>query len=227
MSFKFRAANADNIALSSGAMPTTGTLAWWWKTTTYGANRIHAFGIRQDGSHLFNAVNETDANLYMGWYNGTDARVTTSTQPTNGAWTSMVLTYSPTSTKLYKNGVQIGSTVTTDGTFNSAGTPKYIGNQDGGIVHAVDSYIAEMGLWNTIVSGATITALAAGERPSCYTSGLVSYWALSANANDSFGSDNGTATGAASDMDHPTLIACSGGGGGGSASCRITLLGVG
>jgi concanavalin A-like lectin/glucanase superfamily protein len=224
-SYKFRTTTSDYIALSTNALATTGTLCWWWKSASWGNVSMWAFGIKQDGTHGFYAQHDSSGGNDMGWYNGTDGRVLTTTDPTDAAWTSMCLTYSPTSTKLYKNGSQIGSTVTNDGTFNSAGSGKYIGNENGSSVHGQDHFIAEVGLWTAILDGATLTKLANGEPPSCFSTNAVSYWALSANANDSVGSDNGTASGAASDADHPTMISCTGGGGG--VTPRGMLLGVG
>lgn len=213
MSYKFRSAQTDYITLSSAAFATTGTMSFWWKAPFSTGGSPIAFYVFVNGNRHFVVQSYSSAFMFAGYISsgGADGRVFYTGTPTDNTWIHTLLTWSPTASKLYLSGVQAGSTNTTDGTFDTTGVAKLIG--DSVSVQPCDQYIAEMGYWNAILSGADIADLATGRYPNCITTNLVSYWALSADATDTFGSDNGTATGAAVNGDHPTMIACGGGGG--------------
>lgn len=210
MSYKFRTGQNDIITFGSGAIPTTGTLSYWVKSATFGANTMNFINM-QSGSNLFQTLYYSGLGvMYSGWYNGANDQRVNAGDPTDAAWNHILMTWSPTALKCYLNGAQVGSTVTVDGTWNTAGVSKIVGGTG---AHSQDFYLAEMAFWNAILDATTIAGLAAGKPPSCFATNGVYYWPFAGDAGDDFGTDHGTVTGPLTDADHPTLISCGGGGG--------------
>lgn len=125
-------ADNDGISIGSTAIPTTGSWSGWiYPTWAYNDSQIHAVGINWlFAGDIFHAIKYDDNNFYVGWYNGTDGRVSTSASGlSQNAWNHIALTWDSAApaTKLYLNGAQIGSTNTTNATEDTSTATAYVG----------------------------------------------------------------------------------------------------
>lgn len=112
---------------------------------------------------------------------------------------------------LYLNGVQTATDSQAGGggaTHPSNSDGVLIGNQPTATSSAPAGMLAEMGMWNVILTVPEIQLLASGVRPiDIRTSNLVAYWPLNGNVSpepDMAGSYAGTVTGAVKG-DHPKV----------------------
>lgn len=98
----------------------------------------------------------------------------------------------------YVDGLSVGVDISTSsvGTSDSS-TALYIGAYGDGTSGSFDGYICNVGIWSAALTQAQIKSIMwknyAG-LTSSETTNLVSWWNLSANANDDHGSNNGTLT---------------------------------
>jgi hypothetical protein len=120
-----------------------------------------------------------------------------------GSWIHLAGTYSGSGAssgiKLYLNGVQVddvnyegaGASYTA---MENQGEPVQIGRYE---TYYTDGYICNVGLWSRVLTPAEIKSIMwknyAG-LTSSETTNLVSWWNLSADANDNHGSNDGTLT---------------------------------
>lgn len=94
----------------------SGTIVWKiLPVFTSTDNTAHWMWGHSAGPPDFSAVKYSDNKYYVGWNNGTDARVVVITSTANcipNVWATYVFTWSPAGSALYRNGVLIGSSVT-------------------------------------------------------------------------------------------------------------------
>lgn len=123
----FGSNNADGVSYGTAAIPTTGSILLWLYPTWAQTDGIsHAIGMNLASGNLFQFIKYSDNSLYCGWYNGSDGRVIVSSASytlNQNAWNKFVFTWDSAApaSKLFLNNVQIGSTNTTNGTWNTAG----------------------------------------------------------------------------------------------------------
>lgn len=203
--------DTDKIEVGSTAIPDDSIVSLWLKPVE-GYNNVKNysfFNAQQDGNNYFD-FESYSGTFYAGWVtSGVDYRVVTSSGiPTSGGtWMNLAQTTNNTThiTRLFKNGSQIGSNATGVSIFYTGGTTRVIGRDIiNGSFHV--GKIGQVFVGNIIPSDATILALGTGiSCPNDYAVGRVNYWPLILNANDSWGSDNGTVTGASLDGDTPSI----------------------
>lgn len=161
----FGSNNSDSITIGSGAIPTTGSLCWWVNPSfAQNDGQSHALGLfLLNGGQLFQTLKFSDNSLNFGWYNnGTDGRVIVANAGytlNQSAWNKFDMTWDSAApaTKLYLNNTQIGSTNTTNGTWNSAGITAEYGH-DGNTGRSLNGgLIDEMQLSNTVKTANWIT----------------------------------------------------------------------
>jgi hypothetical protein len=159
----FGANNADSITIGTGAIPTTGSLSWWVKPAfAQNDGTSHALGLHINNGNLFSTLKYTDNTIYMGWYNGSEGRVAVANANytlTQNAWNKFDLTWDSAApaTKLYLNGSQIGSTNTTNATWNTAGSGAEYGHDGGSGASLNSGLIDETQLSDTVKTANWIT----------------------------------------------------------------------
>ena len=176
--------------------------AWVLTTVSSDHQRIVAKQFQSDtgtGNSCFQlAISNSDK---FRWAVGGVFDIASSDSIVTNTWTHMVGTYDKTTAKLYVNGQLVQSTsatavIRTSSQELTIGTSKF----DSSIQQETHGSIANVGIWNR--------ALSASEVESIYWKGqyadlkgteltnLVSWYNLSADANDSTGTNNGTNNGA-------------------------------
>ena len=117
---------------------------------------------------------------------------------TANKWYHFAVTYSNTADEIwfYVDGVTVAPTAISGSYVSIPNTSKEvrIGTSDGGSEYA-QGYICNAGIWSSVLTQAQIKSIMWKNYAGLSTSektNLVSWWNLSADANDSHGSNNGT-----------------------------------
>ncbi len=152
--------SSDGIACGTGPVPTTGSyVGWFYPTWTQSDSALHYIGPAiSQGGQLFRILHYSDNHLYFGWYNGADGNVNVSSYTLNqNAWNQLAMTWDSAApaTKAYLNGSVVGSTNTTNGTWDTSGVALLLFN-DGGTATAGDRADEAM-LLDTVLTANEIT----------------------------------------------------------------------
>jgi len=167
---------ADNAALSPAAMSFS---VWVWFVTNVSGSEygilskrtnpgLNSYQLYRDAGNLFTV-------LY--WASVGVVNVGSSAYTGTGAWKHIACTYNSTDgARLYVDGVADG-TAAADGTLvDNADTLRF---GDDHYANYLDGRIAEVGIWNTVLSASEIAALAARVPPPRIRRGnLNAYWPL-------------------------------------------------
>ena len=142
-----------------------------------------------DGIRLY--ISTSEQVLYQ--INGVDGNYTTSIA--TNTWNHIAATNDGTTSKIYLNGVLV-ETADTSGETISVSTNAKIGARNYSSLTAYfQGYMCNLGVWSSALTQAQIKSIMwknyEGLTDSEKTN-LVSWWNLSADANDSHGSNNGT-----------------------------------
>lgn len=199
----------DGIAQGTTALPTTGAVSLWlYPTWVYNDGANHSIFNLNSGGSYFDILKNSNSYIYCGWYTGVEYRVTV--QPTTlnqNAWNHLFLSWvNGGDTKFYINGTQSGSTVTSTGTWNTAGATRLLGAFPS--FGTVDGRLAEFAIWSAVPSAGDLASLAAGVSPSCVLpSSLTDYLPLIGRTSPEpnlRGGTAGTLTGT-SQAEHPRV----------------------
>jgi len=122
-----------------------------------------------------------------------------------GEWIHIACTYTGVGgtsanggSTMYLNGVDIGVDLSGAGTYvamENLAAAVTIGTADAAGVKWADGYICNVGIWSAVLTAAQIKSIMYKNYSgltSSETTNLVSWWNLSADANDNHGSNNGT-----------------------------------
>ena len=180
-----------------------GSIACWFKTSTAGTFQylVTASDKTDDTSDINLGLNgDNKVILLIREAGSTLVTIASSSTYTDGAWHYAVATQNATTSKLYVDGVLESATDSGEwfNDVNDLDTLR-IGNRedDDGHEFHFDGYICNVGIWSAALTQPQIKSIMwknyAG-LTSTETTGLVSWWNLSANANDDHGSNNGTLT---------------------------------
>lgn len=192
-------ATTDTLIGGTTAIPTTGTLAYWFYPTWAWNDGVdhYLWSVINSTTLLFEMRKFSDNNFYCGWYNsGAEHRVSTAASGlSTNAWNHLLMTWDDTANevKLYLAGSQIGSTMATLTTFATTGE-KHFGNINDASPRDCRGRLAECGLWNRVLGAAEIAALADGFSPHFFRRGGLNYWPLTRTLHDLWGGDTLTAS---------------------------------
>ena len=197
----------DYISLGNDSSLQVGTSdfslsAWVYRTADDGA--IFSYGdIASVGWQIYEAESGGTRRLRMRVNDGSDQSSYSVAVFPEDSWVHVCVTIdrdSATGLKIYFNGNDVGVTeddfTDEQSTLNHGSVGAYIGvRYGGGLANYHTGYICNVGLWTGILTQAQIKSIMwknyAG-LDSSETTNLVSWWNLSADANDSHGSNNGT-----------------------------------
>ena len=184
----------DYIALPGTFNNNTHTIsAWVWFPDDSDNKTIFDYrDANDDGIHIY--VSTSEQLVYQ--INTVDGHYTTSIA--TNTWHHVVGTNDGTTSKIYLNGVLVESANTSSVTVNVSGAEARIGARSHtSASNYYQGYICNVGFWSSALTQAQIKSIMnknyAGLTDSEKTN-LVSWWNLSADANDSHGSNNGTLT---------------------------------
>lgn len=206
MARDFNKADPDSITFSGHVGdPTAVTLAGWVDLDSIdsGGGEIISLG---DSAVLRAKENLTGFALGF-FYNGTDWFNTDGNADIAGAgWKHLAYSVQNGSQALYVGGTANKTTTTHSGspTYTQGANSKIGGHGNGGTQHDIDGRLAEIGVWNRILTDAEIDQLADGFSPLFIPRGLVFYLPLVRNVQDIKGTaltDNGTTV-----ATHPRII---------------------
>ena len=159
----------------------------------------------KDGHDNFWVRIETDGDIQFYYKDGsTESNLIASGYFADGVsnWVYLTVTLSDSAQKIYANGILIASATTsldTSGFAQDTNRNLVLGarNNAGTIGTFISCYMCNAGVWAAVLTEAQIKSIMnknyAGLIDSEKTN-LVSWWNLSADANDSHGSNNGTLT---------------------------------
>lgn len=177
--------------------PQTFSLAIWFRTTTTNGGRIIGFGNDQTGQsgdydrHIWVANNGT---INFGCFTGTSTVVVTSTSAYNdGKWHLAVATIGTGGMSLYVDTASaVTNANTVSQTYNGYWRLAYDDVGNWGSNTPTDYYfcgeLSNAHVYSRVLSSSEVSGLFTGTEPS--TSGLVSWWLLNGNVNDSSGNNN-------------------------------------
>jgi hypothetical protein len=218
-------ASTDRLTTATFTMPTTGTLCLnvypnWAQTDS--VEHMLVYIAANSGNDQFLIDKFANNFISIGWQTATTPyKVQTTTYTLNqSAWNTICATWDDTANqvKAYLNGSQIGSTVSSLVTWNTAAETLALGNTRSGETNLnMDGRLAEVAIWNRVLTGTgdgtELTNRMNGLLSSCIPSGLVNYWSLNntTDINDKAGSENLTNSGTTDSGDHPTTTGCTGG----------------
>ena len=183
---------------------TTGTISVWFKTSTTSTYKeIFTASDKSDEASDVTLGIKSD-NTVLFWQreaSGTYYDIYSASTYTDGIWHHVAVTQDNTTMKMYVDGVLEADTDTGSKWFsdvNDLDTLRIGVREDsGGNEFPFDGYICNVGVWSAALTQAQIKSIMwknyAG-LTSSETTGLVSWWNLSANANDDHGSNDGTLT---------------------------------
>lgn len=164
----FNTVNDVASAASGVTVPTTKGTVMLWVYPTVAANdgAVHAFLNVGDGTtENFQIFKYSDDKLYAGWFTlaGGDRREAATASWTQNAWNTITYVWATAggTSSLLVNGSSLGGFVD-DGAarFDSSGYPFKLGNfATTGSTNAA-SRIAHVVIWNDVLNGSEITALA-------------------------------------------------------------------
>ena len=175
----------------------------WFTSTPAGDHEV----IRKNGNYILRAGG---TDLYFLWWNGSSVlRGLTTALPSTGAWHQIVVTVtSDEPTQVYYDGVSQGlSPVGFGGGARDLTDVFYVGGSGGG--EALDGRLAEIGLYNSVLSGGQITSLQTTKPISVGTP--TAYIPLDADTDEKQVGITPSVTGTINTVSHPPAL--SGGGG--------------
>ena len=199
----------DVVPVSDGAASFDGTDDYIAITTpsVFNGETLNSFNASIAGWAKFNTIGQYEAIISIGTY---DFEIAPTSSTAVGIWVNNAAyggsTYTPTlntwnhyaatkdgnTYKLYVDGVLIGTG--TDADNATVASTSSIGSNDGSS-NFFDGYICNAAMWSGVLTQAQVKSIMwknyAGLTDSEKTN-LVSWWNLSADANDSHGSNNGT-----------------------------------
>jgi len=174
--------------------------------SAFSGETLNSFDVTMSAWANFKTINQYEAIVCLGTYD-LEIAPTSSTEvgiwvdnaayggtvyaPTLNVWNHYAATKSGNTYTLYVNGVEIGSNDDADNA--SIGSSSFIGRN--GATAYFDGYICNVGLWDAALTQAQIKSIMwkkYSDLTSSETTSLVSWWNLSADANDNHGSNNGT-----------------------------------
>tara|TARA_R100000900_G_scaffold93991_1_gene72938 strand:+ start:639 stop:3566 length:2928 start_codon:yes stop_codon:yes gene_type:complete len=183
----------DYISLGFTFSETNHTISGWAKVNDTGSSK-NIFDSRDagtDGITLF--VNGSEAPIYR----INDSTLTGSTSHAN-KWVHVVGTYDGTTQKLYINGI-LNQSATVSKTISVSASAN-IGKIAYTDSNYMDGSIANVGIWNRALNSSEIESIywkgQYVDLKGTELTNLVSWYNLSADANDSTGTNNGTNNGA-------------------------------
>jgi hypothetical protein len=141
-----------------------------------------------------------------------------SASPLNtGSWAHIAATYTfvtdgTSILNLYVNGVlDVNSITNAHGPISSVNVPITLGNRNGDTI-SPSGGIADIGIWNTVLSGSQIASLAAGNRASTVASAVLDWpITLASPEPESVNALNGVVTGTVGGVGPPLKITTGGG----------------
>jgi len=197
--------DADNLSFGDGSSDSAFSLAAWVKSDTSGGARMicKGSGVAQEYSFTVSGGGALGLYLYDADF---DNRITltSGTNPTAGVWQHWVVTYdgsgSFTNGKVYLNGSAVSSTASSAGTYvamHNTSTPVEIGRHNVTIsgtnyISYLNGHLDDVAVIAKELSAPEVSAI---YNSNSYPTELVSLWRFEGNANDSFGSNNGTGNG--------------------------------
>ena len=182
--------NSSSLQIGNADMSYTA----WIKAT---GNGEYIVATRNDSNGAHSLYMHTDGTLM--YYSGTQNNSASSGTVNDGKWHHVACVYDHSELDVfyYIDGVLSGSdTSVTSNNFDDSASDLYIGfRESGDSGHYLDGYICNVGMWSRALTQEEIKSIMwknyAGLADSEKTN-LVSWWNLSADANDSHGSNNGT-----------------------------------
>lgn len=182
----------DNSILSFGGNAPMTVEIWVYRTSNNAVQ--HFIGKRAGctGNLDYQLARDVTGSFGIGFNRGLVAASTTVEDVPLNTWTHLAGTYDGTTSRLYKNGVQIASATGASGVANSA--PLVIGNS--GTCQPFGGRLDEPSVYNRALSAAEIESIAnaglAGKYKvqSTVPTGLVAWFAGDSNANDISGNGN-------------------------------------
>lgn len=254
MARKFVAANPDKITVGSlGYQASACTISLWYNnTTTPGAsfpNRFSGVTRSQSGAGLTNYGidwNSTTIDFFYTTASNVFVAFSGAYTPDTGVWHNIVFVsdFTTGGSVCYLDGVALSmSTSGTPGTpSNSSGGPNLIGINGNGTGDPTNAILADVVVWNALLTASEAKALAQGARPNRIRPGTIAGWwpldGLSSPEQDYSGNvSNGTVTGTTLASGPPTMpittpryprfeLFTGGGGGGGGGSPMLGRIGV-
>ena len=186
---------SDYIAINAKPVDTAdGTYCWWSNSTQTQYQTIFSHGSNNIGGFHLNFQTTTkpllylESPLYQYWVDTGFAD--------DGKWHHWALVVDVddmTACKLYCDGVEVNKS-----SASTAGTVTSYGNMEIGRYNTnneFDGYMCNFGVWSSHLSQAQIKSIMNKNYAGLTSSekeDLVSWWNLSADANDNHGSNNGT-----------------------------------
>ena len=170
------------------------TFAFWAKRNTIGSVHHTILGRSSSSSYSHIRLSSDNYLKFETDTNGDTSTTTLHTIDTNWHHYALVVTNLGATVTSYQDGVicsESGAVNDDSITFNEIGCA----NSGSGGSNEMDGYICNLGIWTSALTQAQVKSIMnknyAGLTDSEKTN-LVSWWNLSANANDSHGSNNGT-----------------------------------
>ena len=182
--------NSSSLQIGNADMSYTA----WIKAT---GNGEYIVATRNDSNGAHSLYMHTDGTLM--YYSGTQNNSASSGTVNDGKWHHVACVYDHSELDVfyYIDGVLSGSdTSVTSNNFDDSASDLYIGfRESGDSGHYLDGYICNVGMWSRALTQEEIKSIMwknyAGLADSEKTN-LVSWFNLSADSNDSHGSNNGT-----------------------------------
>ena len=202
---------ADRITQGTAALPTTGTVAFWFKPNWIHTDATdHVFmHVRTSGTQYFVIQKFSDNTVYAGWVNTANYRVNTSVSISNGSWQHMALTWTNGgATTLYKDGAAVGTPTAGLVAFTTS-TTRNIGNYDASVADVgLNGQIAHYSVWSRALTEPQITALQTKVPAHPDVGSIGTDWItfVSASTTNLWGGTAASLTGITGSTDEPTLI---------------------
>ena len=142
-----------------------------------------------------------------GIWGSTDGSISTSAIWTSSEWQHLVVTYDGTTGKIYRNGIQVATGSLTANSSTATYNAR-LGFSANGNDNRFHGKMSQALVYNDALTSTEVTALYNNGTPTASpsTSGLISWYKLDGNANDSHGSNNGTNTGVSFGSEMPNIL---------------------
>ncbi len=187
------------ISLSNTAFHyTTLSISAWIKVDSFSStNQIiqnyESGGSPQNSGFLFRTT--TGGKVSFVGYSSSVGIVDSTTVLSTGIWYHVAAVITPSSWKIYVNGDDVSTNVTTNTIAYNSTTPCSIGRSDytGGSGGYFDGQIDDLRIYNDALTATEVGYLADDDDANIPTGNLQAYYKLDGNANDTQGNYNGTA----------------------------------
>ncbi len=189
--------STDKLVGPSTALPLTGSISVReYHTWSQNDNTLHILiETYTGGDNYFQVIKTSDNHIAAVWSIASGAlriryALTGDYTLNANAWNVITVTYTSTVNTypiLYVNGTSVGVTDGPGGTgivgsTSTSPDPWNFGNRGTGSF-PWDGIVADIGVWNVVLSGSDVTALnACGAHPSAVPSGLVNQWNLAGSS---------------------------------------------